>query len=66
MRFCTAEESRLKKLLELQTTKICAERMRKRDDAWAHEGGRVERGQSTDNKESGLQQESAPINGISY
>ena len=44
MRFCTAEESRLKKLLELQTTKICAERMRKRDDAWTHEGGRVERG----------------------
>ena len=50
MRFCTAEESRLKKLLELQTTKICAERMRKRDDAWAHEGGGVERGESTDNK----------------
>ena len=50
-----------------QRERICAERMRKRDDAWTHEGGRVERGRrSTDKKRSELQQESAPINGLSY
>ena len=60
MRFCTAEESRLKKLLELQTTKICAERMRKRDDAWAHEGGRVERGRAQTTKNLGSSRKAPP------
>ena len=37
-----------------------------RDDAWTHEGGRVERGPSSDEKRSEIEQESAPINGLSY
>ena len=66
LRFCTAEESRLNKSLELQTRKGLRrenEEEGRRLDPRGWEGGTWE---STDNKESGLQQESATINGLSY
>ena len=66
LRFCTAEESRLNKSLELQTRKGLRrenEEEGRRLDPRGWEGGTWE---VSDEKRSEIQQESAPINGLSY